>query len=313
MSTDTFASERKEQTLHSLCRPSAIMSEAFAHDPKGRSNVCSAMSDLAEEGFFTSLEFLPLLTEKDTSTVRTILEEYDLQTTIWLIPDLNERSLSLSDLASHARRKAVDFVLSTLPMIAASGASFVGVWSGRDPGAEKRHDALQAFEESLLEIGAAAAANNIGTVIEPFDRQAHKKGLIGPAVELAALIQRLPVECNVTACWDTAHLVLGGDDLLESLNTLMPVVSHVHLSNCILEPTHRNYGDWHMALGAPGFLTEKMMRRIMGRLKLAHAAGELKAFSLAAEFRPPPEMSPADALQQCRQWLTEAWELTCED
>ena len=110
--------------------------------------------------------------------------------------------------------------------------------------------------------------------LEPLDRYAFKKQLIGPMDE--AVQWFLPLHAaypNFYLHWDSAHVALDGTDLLRSLDWAGPYIAQFHLCNAILDIQHPCYGDLHMDVGtAPGFETEGFLKKIASFEKPAGAA-----------------------------------------
>lgn len=51
--------------------------------------------------------------------------------------------------------------------------------------------------------------------------------------------------------WDSAHETLANIDLSESLEIAQPYLAQIHICNCVNDPEHPCYGDWHMDIGQP--------------------------------------------------------------
>ncbi len=106
--------------------------------------------------------------------------------------------------------------------------------------------------------------------LEPLDRYAYKKQLIGPMLEsmqwFAPIHEEYP---NTFIHWDSAHEALGKTDLMLSLNYAKPYIAQFHLCNAIVDPFHPCFGDLHMDVGeAPefetdGFLTPEIGAKIL--------------------------------------------------
>jgi sugar phosphate isomerase/epimerase len=187
------------------------------------------------------------------------------------------------------------------------GVSVFGVAGGPDPGPDGRTEETAQFRRSLLELGEAAEAmGDVVVGVEPMDREAHKRCLIGPTREavrlLAAVREHYP---GVAVSWDSAHTALNGEDLFESLSTCGDLVAQIHLSNAVLDPASADYGDQHMAIGAPGFLTADTIRAILSHCRRARgpSAGTL---NVAVEVRTSPGADPWSNVMQCEAVLREA-------
>ena len=67
----------------------------------------------------------------------------------------------------------------------------------------------------------------------------------------------VPAKLRVLLSWDSAHVALNREDLQMSLALAMPYMGQLHLANAVLEREDPQFGDWHMPMGQPGFLTEE--------------------------------------------------------
>jgi len=287
-------------------RPSVIVSQACAGQPAPWRHYAEAIGRVAEAGFFSGAEIEEIPEPAVRREVAAAGKDLDL--TVWLVPWLQKKGLSLCDVDGRDRDIAVGAVLEQLDLAADCSASSIGLWSGPDPGPELRKDATSSFIRSLRMICREAEGHGLRIVVEPFDREAHKKGLIGPSAELADVIWTLEGAC--CACWDVGHLVLGGEDPLRSFRNLRPYVSHLHLSNCILDPAHPDFGDRHLPPGEPGFLTmqraRELLRAIAGQLREAG-----KRCSVAVEVRGREEQDPEEVVAFCQRALLET--AGCDD
>ena len=51
---------------------------------------------------------------------------------------------------------------------------------------------------------------------------------------------------------DLSHLPLLGEDPYEAVHALSDCLVHVHIGNCVTDPSHPAYGDSHPRFGYPG-------------------------------------------------------------
>ena len=113
--------------------------------------------------------------------------------------------------------------------------------------------------------GMARVAGELGDVIadfapmhlffEPMDREAHKKGVIGPTSEFVPLAERVRKHYpQMGVCWDSSHIALNGEDLCDSLEASWHTVTQIHFANPVLDLQSPVYGDTHQPFGPPGII-----------------------------------------------------------
>src|SRR5699024_8097027 len=164
------------------------------------------------------------------------------------------------------------------------GAKNIAFVTGDDPGADRWADGIEGLYESLCEMAEAAKKYDMNLLIEPLDRFAHKKRIIGTTDETVALLSRVQEKhANVGIAFDTAHAALNGEDIFEALEKGKSLIHQIHFSNAVLDSNNELYGDFHMDIGSPGFLTVEKISAILQK------ANELniqeKGLRVAAEVR----------------------------
>ncbi len=188
------------------------------------------------------------------------------------------------------------------------GAQYVLILSGPGPErAEERPAALAALGRMLEVLDAEAAREPaLSVLIEPLDVASHKRGALGythEAMELLAGLRQFEL------VFDTAHVVLNGEDLDASFNQALPRIGELHLCNCVADPSNPEYGDWHPLWGPPGWLTLDRAAAVMCR---AWELGYLRpggASRIALEAKRPEGMPGAWLAAYSRTQLEGAWAL----
>jgi len=115
---------------------------------------------------------------------------------------------------------------------------------------------------------------------------------MGPIHEVAEWFGVLKKTCpNFYLHWDSAHEALAGIGLMESLEAALPYMAQFHICNCVTEPSHPYYGDFHMEVGrAPhyknwGYLTPEIAAGLLKRAAEGNPAEGITNTHVAVEVR----------------------------
>lgn len=295
-------------------KPSLLLSETHAA-LRARSGWLPAVVErVAAEGFFRHIEITEIVDPADRRALGPALRAGGLTATCWFSLLLGDRSLSLCALDEDERRSAVACVREQVPLVAECGVMAVAVGSGPDPGKGLRVAATDQLRRSLCELWEAVQAfPGVHIVLEPLDREVHKKGLLGPTDETIALLNRVRAEgVDARLCWDSAHAILCGEDPASSLELAAPLVCQVHLANPVLDPTHPRYGDHHIPPGLPGVFDAAVSTRLFARA-VECGLCEDGLTCVAVEMRSGPDDDPWDTVANCQAFLESTWPSSTED
>ena len=286
--------------------PSAHILEMFMpylHDEKRLIGVLKAIT---EKDFYRNVELPSFPTKEHRRTVRGILEDSALTAITFVAPFLNEQKLSLCDLDDRRRKEVLAFLKMHADFCAESGYMTFGVPSGPDPGDELRDEAMAAQAESLKEIADYVAKLGMKCSIEPLDRYAHKKGLIGPMDEVVEWFRPLHEQHpNLYLHWD-----------FRTLEMAAPFLSQIHLCDCINDPTNPCFGDLHMdPAEAPdwkteGFLTPEVGAEIIRRSAAFDPPAGVDRFWISIEVLGHKGDNLWHKERIAREFLTRCWELS---
>lgn len=224
--------------------------------------------------FYKGVELGIFFDPLNRRTVRNVLEENHLNGTTFSTPYVKDQKLSLADLDGGARRKAVDLVKQLADLAAETGYTNFGIPSGDDPAPVYRGMAKNALADSIVEIADHCKALGLNLLIEPLDRYAFKKQLIGPIEETLQWFAPIHEACpNFFIHWDSAHEALGLIDTVKSMELTAPSMASFHLCNAVTDPAHPCYGDLHMDVGeGPDFVTDGFLTPQLGAKILKKAA-----------------------------------------
>ncbi|MHA6250767.1 sugar phosphate isomerase/epimerase family protein [Oceanobacillus sp. CAU 1775] len=294
--------------------PSLLLPEVFHPVKRERNLAADVIERVVEYDFYKSIELGDGFEKEERNRILRAKEQHHLSITQWLTFLIEENNLDVSSLDSQLRAKTVRAIKESLPLAAEIGAENIALVTGDDPGRELWRDGVEGLYESLCEIAEAAQEYQMTLLIEPLDRFAHKKRIIGTTDETVDLLKRVQQSYpNVGIAFDTAHAALNEEDIFVALEKGKDLIQQIHFSNAVLDKSSNLYGDYHMEIGEPGFLT---VERISEILKKARSLGiqSKKGLRVAAEVR------GKDNLETCylnernlREKLMKALENTVEN
>lgn len=251
---------------------SAHLLEMFMPYRDDERRMLEVLERVVDLDYYRGVE-LPVFFDKlNRDHSRRVIEEHGLFGGTSVTPYVKDQHLSLADLDDAGRSRAVALVRRLAGYAAESGYTNLCVPSGDDPGAAFRGMAKVALADSLVEIANYLEGLGMNLTIEPLDRHAYKRQLIGPMEEDVIWFAPIHEACpNAFIHWDSAHEALGGIDLMESLELASPFLAQLHLCDAICDPNHPCFGDLHMdcAVGpdweTEGFLTPEVGARILSK------------------------------------------------
>ena len=295
--------------------PSAHILEMFMpylHDEK---RLIEVLRKIAEMDFYRNVELPTFPTKEHRDTVRRILRDNDLTAATYAAPYLNERDMSLCDLSDRRRAETIRYLKMQADLAAECGYSTFGVPSGPYPGDEFHDEAMAVQADTLARIADYTALLGMNCSIEPLDRYAHKKALIGPMDEVVRWFKPLHrAHPNLFLHWDSSHEQLGGLGIFNTLDMAAPYMSQIHLCDCIDDPTHPCFGDLHMdPAEAPdwkteGFLTPAVGAEIIRRAAAFDKPEGVRRFWVSVEVLGHKGDNLWHKERIAREFLTRCWE-----
>ncbi len=265
--------------------PSLLVPEVFHPIKREKNFTADLLESIIETNFYKSVELGDGFDEKERKRILAVTEKNGIEVTQWLTFLIEENNLDVSSLDTSLRKKAVSNLKESLPLAAEIGAKNIAIVTGDDPGKESWAEGIESLYESICEIAEAAKEFNMNLLIEPLDRFAHKKRILGTTDETVELLIKVQKSHrNVGIAFDTAHAALNGEDIFEALEKGKELIHQIHFSNAVLDTKSELYGDFHMEIGEPGFLT---VDKISAILQKAHELGiqAEKGLRVAAEVR----------------------------
>ena len=300
-------------TVLEAFRPSVLLSESHFHYIKCGGSIADIVRRAAEEGFYRNLEIPVVNDAGERRRIENTVRKGGLSLTQWLTPSMAAEGLSLCSPDETLRSKSVRRAREMMEGSVECGAAAIGIASGPDPGMPAREEATRLLRESLRELGAAVGRpGRMRILLEPLDRGAHRNALIGPSPEALSLIDHTRLDSSqIGICWDSAHTALCGEDLIESLSALRGHIAQIHISNAVLDRSDKNFGDLHMAIGSPGFMTIEKAAEVLRsctRMGLFNA----KTVCVAVENRSEEGADPWATVNACTEILRRAWQMASD-
>ncbi|WP_404455043.1 sugar phosphate isomerase/epimerase family protein [Oceanobacillus kapialis] len=244
--------------------PSLLIPEVFHPFKREKGFTADVIERLSEEDFYKSVELGDGFDRVERKRILDLTEKNNVVVTQWLTFLIEENNLDVSSLDSKLRSETVKRIKDSLYASAEIGAQNIALVTGDDPGAELWKDGIEGLYESLCEIAEAAKSYNINLLIEPLDRFAHKKRIIGTTDETVALLSRVQEKHdNIGIAFDTAHASLNGENVFDALEKGKSLIHQIHFSNAVIDSNSNLYGDYHMEIGSPGFLTTEKISALL--------------------------------------------------
>jgi len=295
-------------TIHEAFQPSLLLSETHFPYLADGEGLADAAARAADEGFYRRFEMVTIGDLNAQKRIGEVVRSHGLSLTQWFTLVIASEGLNLSSLDETLRAKSIRRLAECLEQASECGAMGVGVPSGPDPGSDHRAEATEQLYMSLCELcESASGLSGMAVYLEPFDRGAHKNGLIGPMSEAVAIVSRVRRSCpNMFLCWDSAHSALNGEQVTETLAEAQVYVGQIHLSNAVLDRRQANFGDHHMRIGRPGFLTVKKITELFDTAVAIGLFGQRQP-TVAVETRSAPGDDPWATVAECTRILKEAW------
>jgi len=265
--------------------PSLLVPEIYFPAKGEKGFTVGLIEKMAAEGFYRSYEIGDGQDEQERKAILALKERYNFELTQWLTFLIDQYKLDVSSIDTKLRQESVNRIKESIQLAAECGASNIAFVPGADPGADRRIEAAEGFYESLCEICEEASRYHMNVLVEHLDRYAHKKRLIGPMDETVQLLSRVKEKYqNIGLAFDTAHAALNGEEILDAMELAKSQIHQIHFSNAVLDQTSPLYGDYHMEIGEPGFLTVERISDILRKADELSLQSE-KGLRVAVEVR----------------------------
>lgn len=296
--------------LYEIATPGCMISQHWPCSRETEGATLAAIQWVLEDGFFRAFQTVEVPYSAERRAIAELLAPDGVYLDYCVARVLNENDGNLSSLDEAQRIHTVAIVNRQMVDAAETGASALSVIPGKRPdNLSLRSEALDALRRSIEEITQHAAANypELQILIEPLDVDADKRHTFGYLEDIEWLGQELTKKnLPFNLILDTAHSWLNQEDPLATLQSIQPQVREFHFCNCITNPTHKLYGDKHMALGEPGIITPTVLAQLVTGLQEINFLNETDRPHLFFEILKPKSEDSKIHVANCQQFFTES-------
>jgi sugar phosphate isomerase/epimerase len=294
-----------------------VLPASFPELGSGAGPMIERLEEVRNTGLFRVAEISCRSTAEGFIELQQYLRQQPIRTIYLAPPAIQERKLDLNSLEETKRQEAVDVLKDFVERAYSLQAEKLMICSGPDPGPSDREKAKRQLIKSLNELLEWTRQWRtdylLELIVENFDRELHKKRLLGPTRESVELIMEVKKNfSNINLILDQSHLRQLNENPGESLFLAKDCLGHVHLANCLLrDRSHPQWGDNHIPFNLVGgeLETEDIAEIFaslfsIGYLKKA-PTGKLPTMSL--EVKPLPNAGSHATFQETCDTFLEAW------
>ena len=229
--------------------------KAFPGMERGEGPIVETLTRIAEDDFFTAVEVGWMRDPRVRNEARKLMEEAHLAAYYATQPSMLTQKLNLNSLDPAERRRALGQVKNCIDEAYDLGAQAVRLIAGKDPGPEKRPEAMKLLADSLHQLCEyARQEGDIPLTLKIFDRDVDKENLIGPFADALVVAREIAGEHpNFGLLADLSHFPLLREKPEEAIPLIKDYLVHAHIGNCIMrDRRHPAYGDLQPRFGIAG-------------------------------------------------------------
>lgn len=299
------------ESIYKFMKVGIIHFMAYPQTMKGEGPILETLQKIAEDDFFTAVEVTWMKDAAIRQKAKALLEESHLAVAYGAQPRLLVNKLDINSFDEEERKQAIQQVKEGIDEAYELGAKALGFLSGKDPGEEKREQALDLLIASTKEVCAyAQSKGDLKIALEVFDYDIAKKCLIGPVDLALRYAKEVRSEfANFGMMVDLSHLPLLYESPKESLLPIKDYITHAHIGNCIMrDESHVGYGDEHPRFGIKG--GENDVAELTEYLRVLLDIGYLNTDNppfVSFEVKPLPGEHPEVIIANGKRVLREAW------
>lgn len=229
--------------------------KAFPGTERGEGPIVETLTKIAEDDFFTAVEVGWMKDYRVRNEARKLLEEAHLAVYYATQPAMLTQKLNINSLDQAERLRAIGQVKNCINEAYDLGARAVRLITGKDPGPEKRPEAMKLLVDSLHQIcNYAREEGDIGITLKIFDRDIDKQSLIGPFSDALTIAREVaPEQPRFGLLADLSHFPLLREKPEEAVPLVKDYLRHAHIGNTFIsDRRHPAYGDIQPRFGLPG-------------------------------------------------------------
>jgi len=285
---------------------------AFPELAGGNGPWVETVRHIALDPFFTAIEITHIEDDAVRGEVKDLIGLARLSVGYGAHPAILGQGLNINDLNEAERASACAELRGHIDEAIFMGAESFGILSGKDPGKERRGEAVNALIRSLNELCSySAAKGGPKVVIEVFDSEVDKCCLLGPASLGRQVAQEVYREHdNFGVLVDLSHIPLLKESPEDALVPVKQYLAGAHIGNAIIDPSLPGYGDNHPAFGAPGSANDvgevaDFLRTLLDVGLLAGKARPIVSF----EIKPSEGQDPLVVIANAQRVMKQAWSM----
>ncbi len=265
---------------------------------------------IALDPSFDAIEITHIEDSKVRERVRDLIRLARLSVAYGAHPAIFSQGLNINSLDEDERARACALLKNHLDEAIYMGAESLVVLSGKDPGSEKRSEAVEACIESLQEL-CAYSAKKAGPkiVVETFDSDVDKCCLLGPSSLGKEVAEQVGKKYdNFGLLVDLSHIPLLKESPKEALIPVKEYLTGVHLGNAVMDPGYSGYGDNHPIFGTPGSVNDvPEVTEFLRTLLEIDFLDEKQRPIVSFEIKPMEGQEPLMIIAAAKRVLQRAW------
>jgi sugar phosphate isomerase/epimerase len=298
------------EPMEKYLRMGIVHSMAFPQVAGGLGPWEETVRFIALDPFFSAIEITHIDDPKTRERVKTLIDLAGLSLGFGAHPVILGQKLNLNALDDTERLRALEILFPLIEEAVFMGAESFVLLSGKDPGEEKRDEAVEALVRSLSELCAYSAAKGGPMIVaEIFDRGVDKCCLLGPTPLAQKLAERINAsQDNFGLLVDLSHIPLLNESPQEALVPVKDYLAGVHIGNAVMDPSCAGFGDNHPIFGSPGSTnTVKEVRAFLTTLFEIGFLNGKKRPIVSFEIKPLEGQDPLLIIAKAKRVMVEAW------
>lgn len=244
------------ESIYGYSKVGLVHFKAFPPEvERGEGPIVETLAQIAEDDFFTAVEVGWMRDFRVRNEARRLLDESHLAVYYATQPAMLSQKLNLNSFEPKERTRAINQVRNCVEEAYDLGARWIRLIAGKDPGDEKRPEAMDLLVDSIFQIYEyAEQEGNLGITLKIFDRDFDKENLIGrfsDALTVAERVSKHHPRFGLLA--DLSHFPLLREAPEEAIPLVKDYLVHAHIGNCVMrDPRHPAYGDIQPRFGLEG-------------------------------------------------------------